>query len=111
MPTPAQFLATGFLTWFGLLVLLIAIRMLRGDIEVSGMLTHDPAEAGQAVEPERVLMMAVVPFVVMAYIYEALHAPLGGEGRPSLPDVPEQLLTVLTGSNALFLAGKIARRR
>jgi hypothetical protein len=110
MLIPAQMLATGLLVWFGLLMLLIAIRMLRGDIYVSGVLTHDPDLAGQAVEPERVVVMAIAPLIVIAYVYQALSTDLGGEGRPSLPDVPETLLTLLSGGNALYLAGKIARR-
>ena len=39
------------------------------------------------------------------------HADLSVvNGRPIMPDVPEYLLTILTGGNGLYLAGKISRR-
>ena len=51
--------------------------------------------------------MAVFPFVIGYYVIEALHADMSV--RASLPDIPQSLLVVLTGSNSLYLAGKIAR--
>jgi hypothetical protein len=30
---------------------------------------------------------------------------------PALPDIPDQFVTLLTGSNGVYLAGKIARTR
>jgi hypothetical protein len=96
------------LGWFGLLAMLIAVRILRRDIEVAGFLTH---ERDGPVAPERALMMAVFPVVLAYYVYTAISAdlPLNASGRPSLPPVPDYLLSLLTGSNSLYLAGKIAR--
>jgi hypothetical protein len=52
----------------------------------------------------------VFPWVLGVYTLNALHADVSGAtGPPSLPDVPEYLLSLLTGSNGLYLAGKIAR--
>jgi len=54
----------------------------------------------------------VFPAVIAYYLYTALHLDVTAvaEGvRPSMPNVPEYLLTLLTGTNSLFLAGKIAR--
>jgi hypothetical protein len=107
MPTPAQLLAAGLLAWLGLLALVIAIRILRRDIEVDGFLT---ARAGdQAVAPERVLMMAVFPVLLAYYVYTALSMQQPAEGPWSLPNVPDYVIALLTGSNSLYLAGKIAR--
>jgi hypothetical protein len=109
MPTPAQILATGLLTWFGLLALLIAIRILRRDIQVEGLLTVRSGE--QQMAPERVLMMAVFPVALAYYVYTALsmELPVTPEGRPSLPDVPQYVIALLTGTNSLYLAGKFFR--
>jgi hypothetical protein len=110
MQLAAKILEYGLLAWFGLLMLLIAVRILRRDIDASGILTQ--RGAGQSVLPERALHMAVFPAVIAYYLYTALHLDVTAvaEGtRPSMPDVPEYLLTLLTGTNSLFLAGKIAR--
>jgi hypothetical protein len=104
----AKLLTAGLLTWFCLLALLIAVRMLRGDIRTSGFLT-DRNMTGVA--PERVVAMVAFPFVLLTYTMTALHADLSVvNGRPIMPDVPEYLLTILTGGNGLYLAGKISRR-
>ena len=110
MQQAAKYLEYGLLAWFGLLALLIAVRILRRDIDVSGLLTQNAGD--QRVLPERALHIAVFPAVVAFYLYAALHVDVTAvaEGaRPSLPDVPEYLLTLLMGTNSLFLAGKIAR--
>jgi len=99
-----RLLATGLLVWFGLLIALITVRILRRDINVSGFLTPTP---GSEVAPERVLAMAAVPTVLVMFVLEALRVDLAT--HPSLPNIPDILVTVLTGSNSLYLAGKIAR--
>ena len=109
MQLAARILEYGLLAWFGLLTLLIAVRMLRGDIVVTGLLTQRSGD--QSVLPERALHMAVFPVIIAYYLYTALHIDVTAvEGvRPSMPDVPEYLISLLTGTNSLFLAGKIAR--
>jgi hypothetical protein len=105
-----KFFATGLLAWLGLLLLLVTVRMLRGDIQTAGMLSHRIDENGGKVAPERVVAMIAFPFVLGIYALDALHTNVtSGAGPPSLPDVPEYLLSLLTGSNGLYLAGKIAR--
>jgi hypothetical protein len=110
MQQTAKILEYGLLAWFGLLALLITIRILRRDIEVAGLLTHKAGD--DRVLPERALHMAVFPAVVAFYVYTALQVDVTAvaEGvRPSLPQVPDYLLALLTGTNSLYLAGKIAR--
>jgi hypothetical protein len=110
MQLAAKILEYGLLAWFGLLTLLIAMRMLRRDIYVTGLLTQSGGD--QSILPERALHMAVFPVVIAYYLYTALQIDVTAvaEGaRPSMPDVPEYLLSLLTGTNSLFLAGKIAR--
>ena len=110
MPSAAKILATGLLVWFAVLMALIAIRMLRGDIATSGMLTHDANDGAMA--PERVLHIAAFPLVLLYYIQSALGVDVSAveEGvRPSMPDIPGNLLALLTGTNSFYLAGKLAR--
>lgn len=98
----------GLLAWFGLLAMLIAMRALRGDIINIGFLAD---KLGAGVAPERALMVAIFPAVVAAYAYSALTGEVPMiNGRPSLPEVSPHLLALLTGSNSIYLAGKIARR-
>jgi hypothetical protein len=103
--------AMGLIAWLGAFALLVAIRILRGDIDTTGMLVTDPKRTGN-VDPERAIMMGVVPAVLAFYTIHTLNTgvvtlPTGGL---SMPDLPEGLVSLLTGSNGLYLAGKIARR-
>jgi hypothetical protein len=111
MHFPARVLAVGLLVWFVLLMLLVMVRVLRGDIQAAGFLSNTAGASDGPVDPERVLAMSVFPFVVVYFVLQALGADITGvAGRPSLPDVPDFFVTLLTGSNGLYLAGKIARR-
>jgi hypothetical protein len=99
-------LQTGLLIWFGLLSLLIATRVLRGDIKAIGVLEH--SARSEAVAPERVVSMAVFPIIIVGYAVVGLHADVSGP-NPSLPEIPNEIVNLLIGSNGLYLAGKIAR--
>jgi len=97
----------GLLIWFVLLLIVIGGRILNGDIDATGVLVH---EHGEGVAPERVLAMAVFPVVLTSYFFNALHADMSVP-HPSLPDISDQMVMLLTGGNGLYLAGKIAHRR
>jgi hypothetical protein len=102
----AYVMQCGLLVWFALLSALIATRMLRGDINVSGMLAN--RRAGGPMTPERVVSMAVFPTFIIGYAVVGLRTDVTGL-PPSLPDIPSEILNLLIGSNGLYLAGKIAR--
>jgi hypothetical protein len=106
MTTMTNLFAAGLLGWFALLAVLIVMRVLNGDIFAAGMLQHDESDAGVA--PERVVAMMTFVAAVVGYATMALHAKVSST-HPSLPDVPETLVNVLTGGNAIYLAGKAAR--
>ena len=53
--------------------------------------------------------MAVFPVVLAYYVYTAISGDYANAMPPRLPDVPDYLLSLLTGTNSLYLAGKIAR--
>jgi hypothetical protein len=110
IPSASKILAAGLLIWLALLAMLIAVRMLRGDIDAMGMLSHKREH--DSVAPERVVHMAVFPIVVFYYIHAALALDVSAvaEGtRPSLPDIPSNLLMLLTGTNSFYLLGKLSR--
>jgi hypothetical protein len=103
----AKAFAAGLLIWFALLTMLITVRMLRGDINAGGMLSHD--ESDSDVKPESVVAMAIFPVVIIAYAVMALQTDVTAAAHPSLPEVPNTLINLLTGGNGLYLAGKLAR--
>lgn len=105
MQTVALILQVGFISWFCLLAALIIFRMLSGKIQISGFLSQS-SRGSAAVLPERVIAMVITPFVAIGY---AMHA-LQSDPSLGLPHIPETVLTLLTGTNSIYLAGKIARK-
>jgi len=101
-----RLLATGLIVWMVLLFALLARSAMRGDVHGHGLLSHRP---GDQLAPELALQIAVFPVVLLIYVMDALHTDVTGP-NPSLPDIPQSLLVVLTGSNSLSIAGRIARR-
>lgn len=98
--------AAGLLVWFVLLAGMIAGRLLRGDIKTAGLLRSSSGQP--AVAPERTVNMAIFPVVIVGYAFTALHADMHA-AQPSLPDVSNDFLMLLTGGNGLYLAGKFMR--
>jgi hypothetical protein len=95
------------LAWFAALMALIAVRILRGDIGVSGFLAHSN-DLSEPILPERVIAMAAFSTIVIGYMVYALHADVSGP-NPMLPNIPDSVVTLFTGSNSIYIAGKIAR--
>jgi hypothetical protein len=88
--------------WLGLLALVVAIRILRGDIPLTGLL----ANTGTGVDPERIQSLLVIVFVFAGYLMEFAS---GSNGARALPEVPSSLFIVLAGSNGVYLSGKLTR--
>jgi hypothetical protein len=102
-------LEAGLLAWMGLLVLLVGLRLLRRDIPTTGLLTSNVEN--EDIAPERVAALAIFPAVLVYYVIHALNSDLTVvNNRPVMPDIPENVLALLTGGNGLYLAGKIARQ-
>jgi hypothetical protein len=94
----------------------VAVKLLVGEINVAHLLEDKlPAVAMQAranagrhrqqrgrLSFERVQLLVFTIGVAIAYISEAYANRSSGV----LPDVPESMLVVLTGSNGVYLAGK-----
>lgn len=96
------------LAWFGALAMLVTGRMLNGDIDCNGMLAN--RAGSNDIDPERILAMGLIPAILGYYAINALHTgAVTISGRMSMPDLPENLVSLLTGSNGLYLAGKLMR--
>jgi hypothetical protein len=54
------------------------------------------------------LNVAIFPVGIIGYAFTALHADVN-VAHPILPDVSNEFMTLPTGGNGLYLAGKIAR--
>jgi hypothetical protein len=109
MTPVVRLLEFGLLAWFGALALLVVIRILRDEIPAGGMLVSAPDK--ESVDPERVVAVAIVPAVLAFYTIHAMNTGLVKTSTGfSMPDLPEALVSLLTGGNGLYLAGKIVRR-
>lgn len=97
----AEIVKFALIGWLGVLALVLAVRILRGDIPLTGMLST----SGRRIDPERVQSLLVIGFVFAAYITQFAAST---ELR-ALPEVPDSLLVLLAGSNGIYLSGKVAR--
>jgi hypothetical protein len=101
-------LESGLLAWLAALILLIAFRLMTGEIRLDGLLSHS-ADTSSGL-PERMTVAVATLGYALYYAGTALHTPLDAM-HPSLPDVPDSILTVLFGINGLYLTSKIANLR
>ncbi len=113
MPEIAKLFATALQIWLIVLFVTLAYRMLSGSTNVTGLLRTRNAGAGAgagtgAVEAERVQLFIAFLLALVFYAKEAIAQTQTGMAT-SLPEAPEELIAILTGSNALYLSGKIGR--
>ncbi len=104
-------LAAGLLAWIALLALVLIVRYFDQKRRPTGYLAGK-AGRNAATQPERVAVIMIFPVVALFYAAYALSIDINAVPagtRPSLPDVPEYLLALLTGGNTLYLAGKFVR--
>ena len=94
--------------WLITLIAIVLWRLLISADALSGLLKTKPND-GQL--PERMQNLAIV-MVVVAY-YVAMTGKLVGSGEAPhrMPELPDALLALVGGSQAIFLAGKTARLR
>ena len=99
----------GLLCWLGAMALLVLYRCLNGGISLSGILAQDAEHNAQGrPSPERVQLLAMFLFALVAYAKLALEAA-HGHVLTSLPDVPNELLVLFAGSNGIYLSAKLGR--
>lgn len=111
MTSATSLLANGLLIWLLILGGLIGLRLLTGEINTRGLFTSNQAAAGRGIDAERVQAAVILPLVLGGYVLNALK---GGavpteSGGLALPDVPENLLALMVGSQGFYLLGKMKR--
>jgi hypothetical protein len=84
------------------LAALVAIRLLNGEINTSGLLYGADNRGNQSFSPGRVQLLVMTIAAAGQYVMLALNNPDPG----TLPPVNNELLAVLMGSNAVYLSGK-----
>jgi hypothetical protein len=110
----AQVLKVGLCAWLALLMAIVIGRVLRGDISSRGLLANDASRAGSETTATRAIAMLVFPLVILFLIVPALNfdpAAVADGARPMFPDIPDNLVMLLTGGNGLYLAGKLSAFR
>jgi hypothetical protein len=105
---------TAFELWLAALALVVGWSFLTHPERLNGLLST----AGDGgIEPERLQGLLVFASAAAAYVFEACKA-LGSApvchhlqelACHPLPDISQTWLTVLTGSQALYLGGKVSR--
>jgi hypothetical protein len=85
---------------------IVGLKILKGDINTDGLLAH----AGDGVAPARVQMLGTAVLAAGGYLlWVANH--IGDVAQThAIPDLPQQLVWVLGGSNGVYLWGKILNR-
>lgn len=99
----------GLVAWLGALMAMVLWRLLIGSDALSGLLRTLPGEHGQ--EVDRTQNLAVVVGVVGYYAFVGARMIASGEPTEQMPELPDALLALVGGSQAVFLAGKTARLR
>ena len=108
--TIAEFLKLFLLGWLGALTAFILVKMLRGDINTTGLMC---STKGGEPDPERVTMVMLTVGVALFYLVQTLGVPLSditdATGKVTMPDLPDEALVLLGGSQSAYIAGKILR--
>ena len=102
----SRWLAAGLVTEVIAFAAVIGWRLLDGTIVTRGLLSTEP---DGSVDPERTQMILVTMFALGGFLLSVLHG-LARTAQPiTMPTVPTELLAVLTGSQGVYLSGKLTR--
>lgn len=96
----------GLILWLGALMVMVLWRLLIGADSLSGLLE---TVQGRGQEVERTQSLAVMVAVIGYYVVAAGKLIAGDGPLDRMPELPEELLTLIGSSQAIFLAGKTAR--
>ena len=106
----AQILKLFFLGWLGALTAIILVKMLRGDINTTGLMCSANSDEP---DPERVTLVMLTVGVALFYLVHTLGVPLSeitdADGKVTMPDLPDEALVLLGGSQGAYITGKIMR--
>ena len=102
----------GLLWWIILLAALVLWRLWQSPEALGGLLVNDSAEAGHpgTAQADRMQLLLTFAFALGGYVLEVVKAMGDSAGAlTAMPEVPQTLLTILAGSQAIYVSGKVAR--
>lgn len=95
------------LYWLAAVAVLVLYRCLTGDVNVSGMLSHDD---DSAVAADRAQLLFVFLLTLGTYARSALATQGFDAPLPSkLPEAPTELVALFGASHTVYLSGKFGR--
>ncbi len=103
----AQLTATGLVVWSAALAAVIAWRILWGGASLLSLLRET---IYGSIRSDRVQMAAVTALAALTYLVRGAGALGAGGAHHTLPDLPDSLAVLVTGSQAIYLGGKLGRR-
>lgn len=109
LSTVIAILRLSLLIILGLLAGLVLRGILSGNIKTYGLVSHGEA-AGWSVAPERLAALLATFGYAAFYVLQALRMPFDGH-QPALPDIPDEVLAVLLGTNGVYLTRKFIVQR
>ena len=109
MVTLAHGVALIMLAWLAALAAVVIGKAVFGSGRSEGLLHTVRGEDGEpTVDPERAQLLAVFLGAAGFYFLNGIHVAAAGP-VVRLPEVPELLTLALTGSNVIYLSGKLYR--
>jgi hypothetical protein len=106
VPDPARLLEVALVAWLAAIAAIVGYRLLTGAIATTGLLKSNGAAGA---DPERVQMLMGAIAGAIYYANDSL-ALLGAENVRQLPDPSYLVLSLLGGSQLLYLGCKFARK-
>jgi len=107
--TLAPILTVFMLAWLSALAAVVLGKVLLGSDRAMGLLvTQSGTKKRPPANPERVALFTVFLGAAGLYFIEGVNAVAAGPVT-SLPEVPQMLVELLVGGNALYLSGKLIR--
>lgn len=100
------------LLWLVALAAVVSWRLLNDPRALAGFFVSDPNQAGQhgTAQMDRMQLMAGFAFALGGYILQVARVMGENPGAlKAMPEVPDALLTILVGSQAIYVSGKLVR--
>jgi hypothetical protein len=89
------------LVFVGGLGVIVALRLLTGDINIRGLLTGSKSDGTKYFSPERVQLLVAIIALGFQYLVLVSRTPSG-----QMPGIPTGAMQLFGLSNAIYLGGK-----
>jgi hypothetical protein len=92
--------------WLAALALILCIKGAAFLDALRHLISSDLDSVSKGrIDPARVQLAAVTALAAVIFIVRAWHAITGPDHR--MPEIPDGLLTLVTGSHAVYLSGRV----